>query len=93
MTINEMTNDELDRHIAELKGTVSRDHRETYPCYTTDTRYAMELLKEMVDTGNTIVLFKENDKYTLDGEEDNCVGVADTPERAIAEAYAEWREK
>ena len=59
--------------------------------FTTDPRYAMELLKEMIDTGNTIVIFKEGDKYTFDGEADKCVGVADTPERAIAEAWMEWK--
>lgn len=107
MTISDMTNEQLDKLIAEKRGYVLTGYgmwtppgkQENFdnfilglPGFTTDPRYAMELLKEMVDTGNTIVIFKEGNKYTLDGEADNCVGVADTPERAIAEAWLQWRE-
>ena len=105
--ISEMTNDELDRYIAEKRGWKYWDeyqcwlnptHRELgiiyeLPSYTTDPRCAMELLKEM----SNCALKRWGDKwccgiYNDKGYLENQANIYDTPERAISEAYAQWKE-
>ena len=88
--ISEMTNDELDRYIAEKKGWKYWDeyqcwlnptHRELgiiyeLPSYTTDPRYAIELLEELpTDAKMRLAIFMTKEEYY----------------RAISEAYAQWK--
>ena len=62
------------------------------PSPTTDPRCAMELLKEM----SNCALKRWGDKwccgiYNDKGYLENQANMYDTPERAISEAYAQWK--
>ena len=68
------------------------------PSPTTDPRYAMELLKEMATDKNLQWVALEYQPSILKWKLDmlripdyQILSYADTPERAIAEAYAQWK--
>jgi len=100
-SIPEMTNEQLDKLIAERRGEkVGLPHKENslfhftvIPSYTTDPRYAMKLLKEMAEGHCFGGLVINIDKWGVDyksGHNTYKRVNADTPERAIAEAWMEW---
>ena len=117
--ISEVTNEELDRYIAELRGWKTVEvtsafsltaiknvwinplgYAENLPHPTTDPRYAMELLKEMPFHTSLHNYGNELDGTTIHW---SCIvtnllrpsevvqAIAYTPERAISEAYAQWK--
>lgn len=121
--ISEMTNDELDRYIAELRNPeiecpkCGEYHRwndvdvDSIPLMdfvyspTTDPRYAMELLEEMLASGNIVKLSNgDGDSRDLDMAivekilrivnvwHDIHVSTGDT-KRTISKAYAQWKGK
>ena len=61
------------------------------PSPTTDPRYAMELLLELIETGYTTVIYADKGKYYFDMESDEVFGIAGNLYRAISEAYAQWK--
>ena len=105
MTISEMTNDELDRMIAEKKLRpliAERMHTEhdidlaterllegSIRPYSTDPRYAMELLKEMADTGGLIEIDKVGKDYRICFSDFIDV-ITEGFYRAIAIKWMEW---
>lgn len=107
MDFSKMTNDELDEHIAKLRGWKYNapsklwvlinnnrvdDMRVNCVPFTTDPRYAMELLKEMpmphiskgVDFWRVIPDVDAPDEYMI-------VACHIDLFRAISEAYAQWK--
>ena len=101
---SEMTNAELDEHIAKLRG--CEDKSFAYPPYkltrvypppyspTTDPRYAMELLEEMPNPQIT----KDVDFWRVvpdvDVDMEHYIICDDINlERAISEAWLQWREQ
>lgn len=135
---SEMTNDELDEHIAKLRGWkfinidywgqetglqrelgeewfdtafgndesigghwINLSSHSIVPdegqfSFTTDPRYAMELAKEMQSAGYHVrIRLNPVQNLTFVEVESNIAAFpeveADTPERAISEAYAQWK--
>ena len=100
--ISEMTNDELDEHIARLRGWKQthgidkfgeyyawlnpRGHIAKLPSPTTDPRYAMELLEEMLVGGGHYLRYIPERKAFGVGRIEN-----ENAYRTISIAYAQWK--
>lgn len=108
--ISDLTNEQLDKLIAEKKGWI---HKHCEVCggwhwwidadtfvndvqFTTDPRYAMELAKEMQEKGYHVRIVLNPVSMRTYVELESATAriktiIADTPERAIAEAWYQWK--
>ena len=104
---SEMTNEELDHHIAELGGWVRVGNFPEWvkgnvatmklPSPTTDPRYAMELLEEIVKDGiHSYTLYCDGGAYysfeiRVAGDKSTAFAEGNDKLRVINEAYAQWK--